>query len=111
MNRAEYHARLRNVLYDFRLAFNSPEVPVLIGGLSEDNMSTASHNLKSADQENYIAAYGFASSTEPELIPSRHTTGCYTGAEADYVHFSAWGQIEFGHRFYKAYLQVLNNNK
>ncbi len=108
MNNADYHARLRNVLYDFRLAFGDMETPFIAGGLSEDGLGSAQHNLKTARQEDYIAAFGFASSSDPELILSRYSTGCYTGAEADRVHFSAKGQLEFGHRYYNAYKAVLD---
>ena len=103
-----YPQHFRNLIYDLRTALDAPEVPVLAGGLSETQRSTAGHNSRVRAEQNNIPNMVFVSSTEPAPIISRAETAAYQNDPAiwqkDYTHFSAAGQIEFGNRYYRAYL-------
>ena len=106
-----YPQRLRNLIYDFRMALDSPEVPLILGGLSETNRGVyVIHNARVKEELGRIPNMGFASSTEPAPLLTRAESTAYQNDSAiwhtDYTHISAVGQIEFGHRYYQTYLDV-----
>lgn len=104
-----YPARLRNLIYDLRTAIGDPEVPFIAGGLSETNRSTAPFNGRMKNETYRIANMCYVSSTEPEPIISRaeitdsNGNYFYPNSSTDFTHFSATGQIVFGHRYYDVY--------
>ena len=108
---ASYPRRLRNLVYDLRAALDAPEVPLILGGLSETNRSAyVIHNARVREELGHIPNMGFASSTDPTPLLSRAESTAYQNDTAvwqnDYTHISAVGQIEFGHRYYQTYLDV-----
>lgn len=109
-----YPARFRNLMYDFRRELGDLELPVIAGGLLEEEAlgtNPPAHNARMRTELNNIANYGFSSSTEPTKLESRRASGAYLGDDADDVHISARGQIEFGHRFYQEYQDILAGMK
>lgn len=107
-----YGQHLRNLIYDLRTALNTPEVPLILGGLSENNRPSAiAHNMRVSAETSNIPWMTFISSVSPSMIVSRAETEAYKNDPAvwhtDYTHFSAAGQIEFGNRYYQAYLNLL----
>jgi hypothetical protein len=107
-----YVQHLRNLIYDLRTALNAPEVPLILGGLSENNRPAAiPHNMRVLAETSHIPMMAFVSSVSPSMIVSRAETEAYKNDPAvwhtDYTHFSAAGQIEFGNRYYQSYLNLL----
>lgn len=106
-----YPQHLRNLIYDLRTALDAPEVPLILGGLSENNRPAAvSHNTRVKGETAHIPNMAFVSSADPSMIVSRAETPAYQNDPAiwqkDYTHFSAAGQIAYGNRYYQAYLDL-----
>lgn len=106
-----YPQHLRNLIYDLRTALDAPDVPLILGGLSENNRPAAvSHNTRVKGETAHIPNMAFVSSTDPSMIVSRAETPAYQSDPAiwqkAYTHFSAAGQIAYGNRYYQACLEL-----
>lgn len=104
----------KNLMYDFRTALGNLELPVIAGGLAEDkplsgNTSGAiAFNDRLSAQTANLADFGFASSRYPYVLTVNATDSTDANRMKDESHFSAKSQVEFGHRYYDAYLNIAN---
>lgn len=109
-----YPTHLRNMIYDLKSALGEMEVPFIMGGLSEKNRAVyVTANARNRQEMLRIPFSTFVSSTDPEMLDTRADNEIYGSGVylEDYTHISAKGQIEFGHRYYAAFTELINKIK
>ena len=111
---ANYTYVFKNIMYDFRTELGDMELPIVAGGLAEDkpvsgnNASSVSFNDRLSAETANLAAFGFASSRYPYVLTVNASDSTNENRLRDESHFSARSQVEFGHRYYDAYMNITN---
>lgn len=94
-----YHKRLTELFRRFRSEFGNPELPILVGQLSQFPGEKWNDSKKRVDAAQRKVV--------EEMAPAAFVTSEGLTSNPDRVHFDAKSQREFGRRYFEAYRKLL----
>ncbi len=99
----DYYSRLRTLLMDFRSRFNAPDVPVIIGQLPRFYHAPWNESARRVDAAHRQAA--------AECQPALFVSSEGMTANPDKIHLDRASQIEFGRRYFEAYMKLVRPDR
>ncbi|WP_309398125.1 sialate O-acetylesterase [Cerasicoccus maritimus] len=99
---SQYQENLTQLIERFRAEFNDPNLPIVIGQLGQFPARQWNAQRREVDQAQRAVA---ESTPNVVFVPSDGLT-----SNPDMVHINAESQREFGHRYAKAYLDLVHRD-